>query len=143
MPDRPPPIAEVSRPRADTAQPLWLLGGMVLALALARLAAGVQLPLPVCGMRLLTGLPCPFCGGTRALRAAALFQFWDALTLNPMAFLLGWAITFWFLAWLTDRLFHARVLARLEKATQPMRRAGFLAIVLFLNWVYLCFMLPP
>jgi hypothetical protein len=39
-----------------------------------------------CGFHRLTGLPCPFCGGTRAARAILQGDFLLALYLNPLAF---------------------------------------------------------
>ena len=42
-------------------------------------------PLP-CGLHALTGLPCPFCGGTRAARAVLSGNWGRALYLNALAF---------------------------------------------------------
>jgi Protein of unknown function (DUF2752) len=53
----------------------------------------------------MLGLPCPFCGGTRALAAVASLELWRALSLNPLvvASLVLWPLGFryanrpWFL----------------------------------------------
>lgn len=42
-------------------------------------------PMPFCGFRVLTGLPCPLCGGTRAAYAALHGNFPLAMYLNPIA----------------------------------------------------------
>ena len=40
----------------------------------------------VCPIRLLTGYPCPGCGGTRSMGAISVGQFENAWSLNPLAF---------------------------------------------------------
>jgi len=135
-----PPIISAKRPSAG---PAWAFVGMLAALALARLAGGHQPPWPMCALRLLTGIPCPFCGGTRALQAAARFDWWQALALNPLAFLLGAGVALWFLAWAADRLFQTGLLARLTSWRKAVFRLRLLVVVLVLNWVYLCLTLLP
>jgi hypothetical protein len=51
----------------------------------------------LCPVRLLTGYPCPGCGGTRAMGAICLGQFEKAWSLNPLTFsvclfLITWAL---------------------------------------------------
>lgn len=43
-------------------------------------------PFPVCGFRWLTGLPCPFCGGTRCLAFFASGHWLKAFLVNPLIF---------------------------------------------------------
>lgn len=57
--------------------------GFLSLLALAPLG---KIGLPFCGLRLLTGLPCPLCGGTRAAQAILGGNFSLAAQLNPLAF---------------------------------------------------------
>ena len=40
----------------------------------------------ICPIRLLTGYPCPGCGGTRSMGAISTGQFEQAWSLNPIAF---------------------------------------------------------
>ena len=59
----------------------------------------------VCPLRILTGYPCPGCGGTRAMGSIALGQFDQAWSFNPLAFLvaiisIAWAVRLTYL----DRL---------------------------------------
>jgi predicted membrane-bound mannosyltransferase len=44
-------------------------------------------PLPFCGFKALTGLPCPLCGGTRAAHAVLHGDITHAAYLNPLAIL--------------------------------------------------------
>ena len=49
----------------------------------------------LCPVRILTGYPCPGCGGTRAIGSIALGQFDQAWSLNPIAFLFAIASFAW------------------------------------------------
>ncbi len=64
--------------------------GCLLAAGLAFVAfCGPSAPRPLvlpCGLHAMTGLPCPFCGGTRAARAALGGDWSRALYLNALAF---------------------------------------------------------
>ncbi|MEV4423578.1 DUF2752 domain-containing protein [Patulibacter sp. NPDC049589] len=60
------------------------LGVAALALPAAYEAAVGSDGPPICPFRLLTGLPCPFCGGTRALAAAARGDLDGALRFNAV-----------------------------------------------------------
>lgn len=57
-----------------------------------------------CPFRAATGLPCPACGSTRAVRAALAGDFGRSLYLNPLPFLLAGvgAVLLW-RAWRTPR----------------------------------------
>ncbi len=70
-------------------QKQFRLAGILLIavfLALVALAPLRQFGLPLCGLRMLTGLPCPLCGGTRAAQAFLCGDFSRAFYLNPLAF---------------------------------------------------------
>ncbi|MEI6072601.1 MAG: DUF2752 domain-containing protein [Verrucomicrobiae bacterium] len=67
----------------------WIRAGIVagIAAALAVLACGLpHHPSLSCAFHALTGLPCLFCGGTRAAGALLHGQWERALYLNPLAF---------------------------------------------------------
>ena len=49
----------------------------------------------LCPWRLLTGYPCPGCGGIRAMSAICTGQFEQAWLLNPIAFLACFVVIVW------------------------------------------------
>ena len=49
----------------------------------------------LCPWRLLTGYPCPGCGGIRAMGAISTGQFEQAWLLNPLAFLVCGVVLVW------------------------------------------------
>jgi hypothetical protein len=64
----------------------FLWGGAALACAAAApFAPALALSLPPCLFRELTGIPCPTCGGTRALLALARLDPGAAIAWNPLA----------------------------------------------------------
>lgn len=102
------PPAEPRRPASDRrrppgAEPVWLFGGLVALLLLARAVEVWQLPLPACGFKSITGWPCAFCGTTRAACAVARFDFAGALRLNPLACGLGALVVIGLVVWAADR----------------------------------------
>jgi Protein of unknown function (DUF2752) len=63
-----------------------LTAGAVAALALANLHVPGR-PATVCPLRALTGIPCPFCGGTTAAVHIGHLDLLGALRANPIAVL--------------------------------------------------------
>lgn len=49
----------------------------------------------LCPWRLITGIPCPGCGGIRAMGAISTGQFEQAWLLNPIAFLVCGVVLIW------------------------------------------------
>ena len=49
----------------------------------------------LCPWRLITGYPCPGCGGIRAMSAIAVGQFEQAWLLNPITFLACFVVIVW------------------------------------------------
>ena len=49
----------------------------------------------LCPWRLITGIPCPGCGGIRAMGAISTGQFEQAWLLNPIAFLVCGVVLVW------------------------------------------------
>jgi hypothetical protein len=126
------------RLRATDRPPLGLVfaacgvvaGAFVLLLHLDRL------PVSFCAFKQLTGLPCPTCGGTRALGRLAALDIPGAFAMNPLAVGLGVAVALWALCDLV--LLPRRQSLRLEvrpDAAFAVRVAVVLAAAA--NWAYL------
>lgn len=105
----------------------WL--GLVAALQFAR-PPGSEATL--CVFRNVTGLPCPTCGSTRVVLAAARGDFLGAWLCNP-AVATGMVLG---LAWLLLRLGFGRTMTLNLNA--PHRRAAWItaAAIVLANWVY-------
>src|SRR5438067_647010 len=76
-----PPIIQAT-PRKSFAPSLCL--GFAAAILVALLSDYFKIAFPKCTFKTLTGLPCAFCGGTRALRAIGHLHFAEAFWLNPL-----------------------------------------------------------
>jgi hypothetical protein len=119
-----------------------MLGTGLLLLAGARLLPLLPVPLPVCGLRALTGLPCPLCGSTRCILAWSHFDAVQAFRCNPLVAAACVAFGAWSVVSLLDassgRKWAGSVMARLQRKPWP---AVLLATAL-VNWLYLCLSLP-
>lgn len=135
----PPPI-EIAHPLRRRKYGI-LLAVMVLTLILMRLAAAWHVPLPVCGLRKLTGIPCPLCGSTRCLAALSLLDLAGAVRFNPLTFIGGVAAFGWCALGLASPNSAERWVAFLRAR---IGWAGWIAafLVVGANWVYLVFNLP-
>jgi len=65
---------------------LWvsLALACVAILALGQVSSQFEIPVPLCPLKHITGIPCPTCGGTRALRALGHGAVVAALRWNPL-----------------------------------------------------------
>jgi hypothetical protein len=92
-----PPIIREAPPRSSNA--VAFLGLVFLATAIALATGYFQIALPQCTFKTLTGLPCAFCGSTRALRSLGHLHLLEAFWFNPLttcgafAALLGAAVS--------------------------------------------------
>lgn len=87
---------------------------------------------PPCIFRSVTGWPCCFCGGTRALRALAVFDLGTALSFNPLTTCLALGTGVILLSELCRWFGWRQAWLRL-----PMRLKFFLPwVVFFANWFY-------
>ncbi|MEZ6242957.1 MAG: DUF2752 domain-containing protein [Phycisphaerales bacterium] len=113
--------------------------GVATVFVLSR-ATGIHADL--CPLHRMTGLPCPFCGGTRTVFLLASLHPLDALAMNPMVAL---ALPALVLA-LVTRFATARTLhldappERRHAITRALTLAA--AMLLLVNWVYLLAYLP-
>jgi hypothetical protein len=125
----------------------WDAAGVHLPLALAAglpvllpfVTSPDRLPLRACTMLQLTGIPCPFCGFTRAFWAMAAGEWGRVLSNCPLAMplYLGLAAIF---IWNTSALLAGVRLGRGRLLTLPGVRPGFLIagllLLLGLNWLF-------
>lgn len=120
---------------------LWMGGGLLLA-AWTHPFWRELYPL-ACPLKSLAGLPCAFCGGTRAAAAMAHGHFQEGLALNPLVGV-GCLLAALYLAYavfsVATRQPRRLRLTGLRPAAPPALRwtlrAGILALILA-NWAYL------
>lgn len=113
------------------------LSGGLIALLVA-LAFSARIPRPPsfampCGFHALTGLPCLFCGGTRAMRAVLNGQWELALYLNPLAYPAVFAAVLLAVVLLCEAVW-GTAFWNWELCFQRAGRIGLLLVVLGLAW---------
>lgn len=126
------------RLRAQDRPPLGLVfaGAGVVAGAAVLLLHLDRLPFVFCAFKQLTGLPCPTCGGTRALGRLAALDLHGAFVMNPLAVALAGTVALWAASDLA--LLPRRQSLRLEvrpDLAMPVRVT--VVLVALVNWVYL------
>ena len=117
--------------RSNRHQGLALLALSLVSLGAAALLRDLAPDVTLCGVKTLTGLPCPFCGGVRATAALGQGSLPEAFAWNPAVVLLHAGM-------LTSGA--ALVLGRTPPWLTPERqRLVFrgLVVILIANWVYL------
>ena len=117
--------------RSNRHQGLALLALSLISLGAAVLLRDLAPDVTLCGVKKLTGLPCPFCGGVRATAALGQGSLAEAFAWNP-------AVTLLHAGMLTSGA--ALVLGRTPPWLTPERqRFVFRAIlvILLVNWLYL------
>jgi hypothetical protein len=128
--------------RAGRFLPPGLFAGLLVFIIVMPSVARYAALIPPCGMRTLTGLPCPLCGGTRALLALSHGHPIEALLLNPLFFLVCVGICGWFVLWLFDDLFKRNSQAFVTRWALGCPCVFILSSGALLNWIYLCLRLP-
>jgi hypothetical protein len=99
-------------------------GVIAAALALAALTnPNRPLPFEVCGFKLLTGLPCPTCGMTRALCHALRGHWSQSITSHPAGLIFAAGLVGWLL-WSAAEAYRGRPIAE-----APRRRLTHALIV--------------
>lgn len=125
------------RPREIDHETLWLSVAAASAACAALALAAPELQVPRCGFKVLTGLPCPTCGSTRACLALVRGDLAAAFASNPLFVLAGAGA-------LVYLLYAASVLAGRLPRCRPLvtpadvfaARVASMALV-GVNWAYL------
>jgi hypothetical protein len=130
-----PPIIE--RPRRSTEAPTFfaLVAGAIL---IALLTGYLGIGFPECSFKKMTGLPCAFCGGTRALRAIGHLHFAQAFWFNPLVMLGACAAAVSAIFWAVVPRQFDWALVKAKKL--PLMIIGIVLVVL--NWLFVLTFLP-
>lgn len=117
-------------------EPLWKLL-VIEFVALIVILSVYYLHLPIkCPFKIATGLPCPGCGGTRALVALMQGHFIEAVSINPLSVLI---IIFALIApvWLfIDCYRGSDSLQRVIRGKWSKPTMIIVAIVIIVNWIW-------
>ncbi|MEQ2007370.1 MAG: DUF2752 domain-containing protein [Limisphaerales bacterium] len=135
----PPPLPAAETGRTESLRWLLVVAGGAVA---ARGAMFFGLPLPGCLLREMTGVPCPFCGSTRAFGALASLDFAQALRWNPLVSAGACVMFVLLLVALARGRGGAGLPERVGSAFASAPRRWLLAAALALNWLYLFLHLP-
>lgn len=94
----------------------------------------------ICPLKLLTGIPCPGCGTTRAIFAFAAGNFMQALQINPLGLMVSAMILIAAGVLFYDLIFNQIVLEKIVQLTQAaLKNRIFLSSILFVisvNWFW-------
>ena len=88
----------------------------------------------LCPWRLITGYPCPGCGGIRAMSAICTGQFEQAWLLNPIAFLACFVVIVWAFR-ITPLIEFSRKSLTLFRSQSLALQAMSLSLVYALAWI--------
>lgn len=143
----PPPVSTARDGSTSTAAPSmlspWtLLVVWVATLLAARVIEQWSVTLPVCGMRALTGIPCPLCGSTRSLIAWSHLDLTGAIRLNPLTASTWLAMGLWMLVGFLNPRLAQYSTAWLGRNLQRQKSLALLAAASVANWVYVICSLP-
>lgn len=125
-------VPPITKTAPSLLEPRWL--GLIFILitgVLVLIWSEIRL-FPPCIFRSFTGLPCSFCGGTRALRALMGLNLGTAFSFNPLVTCLCFLGVFMFVSECFRCCFWRRAIHQL-----PTSFKNFLLLAVFLiNWVY-------
>ncbi len=95
-----------------------------------------HIPFPLCPFKLLTGLPCPGCGGLRAANALLRGEILSALYINPLSCLLALFCAILPILYLHDKFRRTSFVNRI--LFRPYSKIATLIIVVLIlcNWAW-------
>ncbi len=88
----------------------------------------------LCPWRLLTGIPCPGCGGIRAMSAISTGQIEQAWSLNPIAFLVCFVVFIWAFR-ITPLIEFSRKSLNLFRSQSLLLQVMILSLAYALAWI--------
>jgi hypothetical protein len=100
----------------------------------------VDNPIEVCLIKHFTNIPCPSCGSTRSILSITRGNFNEALSINPMGFLIAiimFLSPLWIVADITakrDRLFN--FYQKIESCFKRPQFAIPLILLVIINWIW-------
>lgn len=104
----------------------------LLAVVAAAATRGYDLSILHCKFLAATGIPCPFCGGTRSLRALSEGDLLNSFLLNPLVFLASISLVAGLCDWLVAKeKFSRRLWPRVEPCLSQLLFGAIL-----LNWLF-------
>ncbi|MFB3906996.1 MAG: DUF2752 domain-containing protein [Candidatus Eisenbacteria bacterium] len=115
--------------------PLAVAGAAAAALAFFRFTPFARMA--SCPLRLLTGIPCPACGGTTAVSALLAGRWEAAARANPLVVFAAAAAALLAVASLAVIPWAHRIPPGFGRSFTRGRALGVLLILLAANWVYL------
>ncbi|MFO1500356.1 MAG: DUF2752 domain-containing protein [Verrucomicrobiota bacterium] len=123
-------------------KPGLILFGLLAAVGLARVTQWLPSLIPPCGLKTLTGIPCPLCGSTRCLISWSHLNVSEAFRFNPLTatgFVLAGAYLWVSLlsrGW--GRPWDKQLVAWIQRRRWPW----LLLAAAVANWIYLFCSLP-
>lgn len=135
-----PPRLEPGGARPAGQAAAWAFAALLGLLGAARLTLVWPWVVPVCFFKRFTGIPCPFCGGTRCLQSLASLDPGAALLWNPLVFAGCLGVAAWFCLSMARRASGRG--GRGARRPGLVYRGVWLAALVLANWVYLWIRLP-
>lgn len=105
-----------------------------------QLSPSAAQPVVLCPVKLLSGVPCPSCGTTRAMTTIMEGEFAAGLGINPLGGLMAGLMLIFPFWWGHDRLRQKQSLLRAYTRTEQVVRIPWVAILLVVliagNWYW-------
>ncbi len=118
--------------------PMVLFTGLILFSSLASFGIQWNFPLPFCGLKRWTGIPCPFCSGTHSAIAWLHLKWLESFLLNPLVFFGSTIILIWFGLWIIDVIWQKLWASRAHQKMKQIFSTRVILFTILFNWLYLC-----
>lgn len=95
-----------------------------------------HIPFPLCPFKLLTGLPCPGCGGLRAANALLRGEILSALYINPLSCLLVLFCAILPILYLYDKFCRTSLVNRILFRPYSKITTCIIIVLILCNWAW-------